>query len=94
MDMSSTMQMGGAPSDSPLNSTGFDLTNSTDAATFLGEILDDTVFQVDGNRYAKNFWYGIVVVIGLFAVGNVAQNVTLRMRFVHFYNVGMVTDVQ
>ncbi|KAI9737641.1 MAG: hypothetical protein M1818_005645 [Claussenomyces sp. TS43310] len=47
MDMGS---MGGASSDAPLNDTGIDFSNPDDAATFLGEILDDTDFQVDGNR--------------------------------------------
>jgi ferric-chelate reductase len=81
MDMGDTMPMGGASSDSPLNATGFDLTNATDAATFLGEILDDTVFQIDGNMYARNFWYGVCAIIGVCALFNATQKVTFNLRY-------------
>lgn len=78
--MGDTMMMGGAPSDSPLNASGIDFSNSTQASTFLGEILDDTVFQVDGNMYARNFWYGVCAVIGVCAILNAAQKATANMR--------------
>jgi ferric-chelate reductase len=81
MDMGSTMMMGGAPTDSPLNASGIDFSNSTQASMFLGEILDDTVFQVDGNMYARNFWYGVCAVIGTCTFFNVAQKITFRMRY-------------
>lgn len=81
MDMGDTMMMGGAPSDSPLNASGIDFSNSTQASTFLGEILDDTVFQVDGNMYARNFWYGVCAVIGVCAILNAAQKATANMRY-------------
>ncbi len=74
------MMMGGAPTDSPLNASGIDFSNSTQAAMFLGEILDDTQFQIDGNMYARNFWYGVCAVIGTCAFFNVAQKITFRLR--------------
>ncbi|KAF4636938.1 hypothetical protein G7Y89_g1145 [Cudoniella acicularis] len=80
MDMGTSMTMGGAPSDSPLNASGIDFSNSTQATTFLGEILDDTEFQVDGNMYARNFWYGVCGVIGTCAVFNMLWTVTLKLR--------------
>ena len=73
--------MGGASSDSPLNASGVDFSNSTEASTFLGQVLDDTTFQVDGNMYARNFWYGVCVMIGICAFFNIAQKVTFNMRF-------------
>lgn len=76
------MMMGGAPSDSPLNSSGVDFSNSTQASAFLGQILDDGEFQIDGNMYARNFWYGVCGVIGICAVFNFLQKVTFRMRYV------------
>lgn len=82
MDMGDTMTMGGALDGSPLNATGVDLTNSTQAADFLGEVLDDTQLQVDGNMYARDFWYGVVVVIGFFAISNMAQKITMKMRYI------------
>ncbi|TVY78472.1 Ferric/cupric reductase transmembrane component [Lachnellula suecica] len=81
MDMGDSMTMGGAPSDSPLNSSGVVFSNSTQAATFLGQILDDTEFQVDGNMYARNFWYGVCGIIGICAIFNVLQRVTFNMSY-------------
>jgi ferric-chelate reductase len=86
MDMGDSMTMGGAPSDSPLNASGIDFSNSTQAATFLGEILDDTEFQIDGNMYARNFWYGVCGVIGVCAVFNVLRKATFNMRYVSCFN--------
>ncbi|KUJ20617.1 ferric reductase-like protein like transmembrane component [Mollisia scopiformis] len=80
MDMGDTMTMGGAPTDSPLNASGVDFSNSTQAANFLGEILDDTEFQVDGNMYARNFWFGVCAVIAVCAFFNFSQKATFRMR--------------
>ena len=76
------MAMGGAPTDAPLNASGIDFSNSTQASDFLGEILDDTVFQVDGNMYARNFWYGVCAVIAVSAFFNFTQKITSRMRYV------------
>jgi ferric-chelate reductase len=74
--------MGGASTDGPLNASGIDFTNATQAATFLGEILDDSVFQVEANMYARHFWYGVCVVIGIFTFFNVVQKATEQMRYI------------
>ena len=75
--------MGDDSSSMPLNDTGVDFSNMTQAMDFLGEILDDTDFQVIGNAFARYFWYGIVVVIGIAAGFNIIQKTTLRMRYVY-----------
>lgn len=80
MDMGDTMTMGGAPSDSPLNASGIDFSNSTQAAAFLGEILDDTEFQVDGNMHARWFWYGVCAVIAVCSFFNFARKAIFNMR--------------
>lgn len=75
--------MGGGSTDgAPLNATGVDFSDPDQAANFLGEILDDTVFQVDGNLHARYFWYGVCAVITAFAIFNMAQKSTsiIRMR--------------
>lgn len=71
---------GGDSSDGPLDDTGIDFTNITDATTFLGEILDDTVFQIDGNMYASNFWYGVCGVIAICAFLNAYREVISALR--------------
>lgn len=76
------MDIGGHSSSVPLNDTGVDFSNETQAMDFLGRILDDTEFQIDGNAFARYFWYGVVVVIGIAAISNIIQRSTLRMRFV------------
>ena len=73
--------MGGSASSAPLNASGVDFSNETQAMDFLGEILDDTVFQIDGNRHARYFWYAIVVVIGIASICNVLQTAKLRARY-------------
>lgn len=74
------MDMSGDGMDMPLNDTGVDFSNMTQAEDFLAEILDDTEFQVIGNAYARYFWYGVVVLIGICAIFNIIQKTTLRMR--------------
>lgn len=75
MDMSDGMTMGGAPSDgSALNE------NMTQAADFLGEILDDSIFQIEGNVAARHFWYGVCAVIATAAFFNFAQKATTFTR--------------
>lgn len=74
------MMMGGAPTDSPLNASGIDFSNDTQASMFLGEILDDSQFQIDGNMYARNFWYGVCAVIAICAFFNITQKITFRIR--------------
>lgn len=66
----------------PLTSVGVDFSNETQAVDFLGEILDDTIFQGTGNAYARYFWYGVVVVIAIATICNVTETATLRIRFV------------
>ena len=79
MDMS-----GGDMSSAPLNDTGVDFSNETQALNFLGEILDDTFLQIDGNNAATNFWYGIAVVLGLAALCNIVWTTTLCSRYSAF----------
>lgn len=81
MDMSGMADGDGM--DMPLNDTGVDFSNMTQAEDFLGEILDDTEFQVIGNAYARYFWYGVVALIGICAIFNMIQKTTLRMRYVY-----------
>jgi ferric-chelate reductase len=57
------------------------LSNETEALDFLGEILDDTVFQVRGNAFARYFWYGVVVFITIAAICNIVQLTTLKTRY-------------
>lgn len=75
------MDMGDNSSSMPLNDTGVDFSNMTQAMDFLSEILNDAEFQVTGNAFARYFWYGIVVVIGIAAGFNIIQKTTLRMRY-------------
>lgn len=82
-DSMSGMGMGGGGSSAPLNATGVDFSNATQAMDFLGDMLDDTVFQVVGNTFARYFWYGIVVVIGIAAIHNAIWRLTLNLRYYH-----------
>ena len=66
---------------SPLKASGVDFSNDTQAMDFLGQILDDTELQVSENAYARYFWYGAVVVIGIAAIANVHQKANLRLRY-------------
>ena len=68
-------------SSSALNATGVDFGNDTQAMDFLGEILDDTDLQISGNAFARYFCYGIVVVIGITAIFNILQKITLQLRY-------------
>lgn len=76
MDMSS----GDSSSTGPLTSAGVDFSNETQAFDFLQEILDDSTLGLVGNQYARYFWYGVVVVIGIATICNVMQRAVLRMR--------------
>lgn len=49
----------------------FDMSNETQAADFLEQLLDDSVLQLDAQDFSRYFWYGILVVIGQFALCNV-----------------------
>lgn len=73
--------MDGSSMDGPLTAVGVDFSNSSQAADFLGEILDDTVFQVEGNAYARRFWYGVCAIIATCAIFNLIQKVTANIRY-------------
>lgn len=62
------------------SSEGVDFTNVTEASNFLGELLDDTVFQINGNARARYFWYGVSAFIGVVAIFNLAWRLELRRR--------------
>jgi hypothetical protein len=66
----------------PLNDSGVDFHNQTQAFNFLQEILDDSYLQVESNRYARYFWYGIVVFIGLAATSNLTWKAIHQARLV------------
>ncbi|KAK9364962.1 ferric reductase NAD binding domain-containing protein [Lipomyces kononenkoae] len=68
------------PMGPPLNDSGVDFSNETQAFDFLQLILDDTELQVIGNAYARAFWYGVVVVIGITAIFNIIRMITLKLR--------------
>ena len=70
----------GSSSLAPLNDSGVDFSNFTQAYDFQQEILDDSILQVIANSYARYFWYGIVVVIGIATVFNIGRKFHLRMR--------------
>lgn len=64
----------------PLNDSGVDFSNETQAFNFLAAILDDSVLQVYSNMYARYFWYGVVVFIGLAGISNAIWMATLKLR--------------
>ncbi|KAL7959838.1 ferric reductase NAD binding domain-containing protein [Trichoderma compactum] len=76
------MDMGGdsLSSSAPLAASGVDFSNETQAFHFLQEILDDSVLGPVGNQYARYFWYGVMVVIGIASICNFVQRCVLRMR--------------
>ncbi len=80
--MSDMTAMGSDPPDMALNASGVDFSNSTQAEMFLGDILDDTVFQVTANQYARDFWYGVCAIISFCAILNAAQKITCQMRYI------------
>lgn len=67
---------------SPLNASGVDFSNETQAMDFLGEMLNDSVLQIYGNAHARDFWYGVVVFLGVAGISNAIWRVTLKMRHV------------
>jgi ferric-chelate reductase len=64
----------------PLSAAGVDFSNETQASDFLGQLLDDSIFQIDGNAMGRRFWYGVVVVIGVAAVSHFAWRLSLLRR--------------
>lgn len=78
MDMS--MGMGSDSSTGALTAAGVDFSNETQAMDFLADILDDSVLGVQGNQYARYFWYGVVVVIGIATLFNAGERLILHTR--------------
>ena len=75
MGMDGAMGASGA-----LSPEGVDFSNETQAADFLGAILDDDELKIIGDAYARYFWYGIIVVVGIATIINVTRFTTLRVR--------------
>jgi ferric-chelate reductase len=65
----------------PLYPTGYNLSDAAQAMAFLSQILDDGILQISGEEYARNFWYGVVVVIGLAAIVNLIWRLKLKLRY-------------
>jgi hypothetical protein len=86
MDMSSTTMTDSMPSSSASAADGsptggMDVSNGTDPRMdLLMTILDDTELQVIANFYARRYWYGVIVVIGLTALLNMAVRLRSRSR--------------
>lgn len=64
----------------PLSPDGVDFSNATQAQDFLSQILDDDELKIIGNAYARYFWYGIVVTIGVAAIFHWTYWLTLKLR--------------
>jgi len=82
---------GGGTSFMPLNDSGIDFSNETQALAFLGDILSDSYLQVVGNQYARFFWYGVVTVIGLATIFNWFTWLLLHHRYLHLH--GMIPPI-
>jgi len=65
----------------PLTALGVDFQDAAQASEFLEMLLDDATLQVTANAYARYFWYGVVVVIFLFAVQNLVARWVGRSRY-------------
>jgi hypothetical protein len=79
MDMNS----GAAPTAGPdLSDAGMDMTNYTVAYNFLQDILVDSDLQPYDYAVSRAFWYGIVIVIAIFAAANLTRRLTLNARLV------------
>jgi len=60
---------------------GMDMSNDTDPRmNLLMTILDDMELQVIANFYAMRYWYGVIVVIGLAVLLNMAVRLRSRSR--------------
>lgn len=80
MDMPGMSMPDGDGGAGALTPDGVDFSNRTQAMEFLGAMLDDSVFSVQGNAFARYFWYGAVVVIGLAALYNITWIAIHQMR--------------
>jgi hypothetical protein len=87
--MEGSMPGMGGNGPAPLNASGVDFSNETQAMHFLGAMLDDSVLQVYGNAHARAFWYGVVVFLGTAGISNAIWRVTLKMR-----HVSQITRIQ
>ena len=63
-----------------LSPAGVNFHDVTEASNFLSDLLDDSVFQLDGNARARYFWYGIVALIGVTGIWNLCWRVDLGLR--------------
>ncbi|TKA64962.1 hypothetical protein B0A55_09905 [Friedmanniomyces simplex] len=70
MDMATAMPMPAGSGLMLVDPNQFDLSNATQAAEFLGEMLDDRILQHDAQRFSRYFWYGMVAFIGVVAAYN------------------------
>lgn len=78
--------MNGPSSFTPLTTDGVDFSNRSQALGFLTEVLDDSYFQIDGKAYARYFWYGMLVLIGLASLVYVLDLATQRARYATWTN--------
>ncbi|KAM3425707.1 hypothetical protein BST61_g7643 [Cercospora zeina] len=78
MDMS--MDMSSSPSIEPLSAEGVDFSNRTQASAFLQDLLDDTHLKFNGAIFAKYFWYGVVVFVGVAMLVKCMRWLTLQSR--------------
>jgi len=72
--------MGGDASSTPLSPDGVNFSDLDQAADFLEALLNDDQLKVIGNAYARYFWYGVVVVIGIASVFHWSRWLLLQMR--------------
>lgn len=63
-----------------LSPEGVDFSNVTEASGFLSGLLDDSVYQLDGNARARYFWYGVVALIGVLSILNLCWRFNLAPR--------------
>jgi hypothetical protein len=57
------------------------LSSVMDASNSPEELLDNSVYQFDGNVRARYFWYGIAALIGVTAILNLRWRLDLRLRY-------------
>lgn len=75
------MSMGdGDMSSGPLSPAGVNFSDPDQAADFLEDLLNDDQLKVIGNAYARYFWYGAILVIGIASIFHWTRYLTLQMR--------------
>ncbi|KAK4543930.1 hypothetical protein LTR36_004704 [Oleoguttula mirabilis] len=77
MDMS--MGDGDMPS-GPLSTAGVNFSDPDQAADFLEDLLNDDQLKIIGNAYARYFWYGVAVAIGIASIFHWMRYLTLQLR--------------